>query len=226
VPFAPGRTDATQEQTDVASFAVLEPTADGFRNYLRPGHWKLSRPELLVDKASLLTLTAPEMTVLVGGLRVLNANFGQSKARRLHQAARHADQRLLRQPARHEHRSGRSPPVRRRLRGPRPQDRRTKWTAPASTSSSAPTPSSAPSPRSTPPPTRKEKFVHDFVAAWTKVMNLDRFDLFVQLAENLGESWTKCQGTTSVVPKMQQKERGLQPLRDAFRKESVPVPQS
>jgi catalase-peroxidase len=77
VGFAPGRMDATQEQTDVASFAVLEPVADGFRNYLRKG-LEGSAAELLVDKANLLTLTAPEMTVLVGGLRSLNANFGQS----------------------------------------------------------------------------------------------------------------------------------------------------
>src|SRR5262249_36141076 len=75
VPFALGRTDASQEMTDVDSFAVLEPTADGFRNYVRKGHVRPS-PELLVDRAHLLTLTAPEMTVLVGGLRVLNANFG------------------------------------------------------------------------------------------------------------------------------------------------------
>ena len=78
VPFAPGRTDASQEQTDVESFAVLEPTADGFRNYLRAGE-ELSPETLLVDRAYLLTLTAPEMTVLVGGMRALNANFGQSK---------------------------------------------------------------------------------------------------------------------------------------------------
>jgi catalase-peroxidase len=78
VPFSPGRTDATQEQTDVHSFAVLEPAADGFRNYLRKG-LEGSAAELLVDKASLLTLTAPEMTVLLGGLRALNANFGQSE---------------------------------------------------------------------------------------------------------------------------------------------------
>jgi len=77
VPFSPGRTDASQEQTDVHSFAVLEPTADGFRNYLRNGHQ--SPAEELVDKAQLLTLTVPEMTVLVGGMRALNANFGQSK---------------------------------------------------------------------------------------------------------------------------------------------------
>ncbi len=78
VPFSPGRTDASQEQTDVHSFAVLEPTADGFRNYLRNGDPRTAE-ERLVDRAQLLTLTAPEMTVLVGGLRALNANFGQSK---------------------------------------------------------------------------------------------------------------------------------------------------
>jgi catalase-peroxidase len=77
VPFSPGRTDASQEQTDVHSFAVLEPTSDGFRNYLRNGHQ--TPAEELVDRAQLLTLTAPEMTVLVGGMRALNANFGQSK---------------------------------------------------------------------------------------------------------------------------------------------------
>ena len=78
VPFAPGRTDALQEQTDVESFAVLEPTADGFRNYVGKGHQRTAE-ELLVDRAQMLTLTAPEMTVLVGGLRVLNANVGQSE---------------------------------------------------------------------------------------------------------------------------------------------------
>ncbi len=78
VPFTPGRTDATQDQTDVESFAVLEPVADGFRNYLRT-EYTLSAEELLIDRAQLLTLTAPEMTVLVGGLRVLNANTGQSQ---------------------------------------------------------------------------------------------------------------------------------------------------
>jgi catalase-peroxidase len=78
VPFAPGRTDASQEQTDVDSFAVLEPTADGFRNYLET-RYGVSAEELLVDKAQLLTLTAPQITVLIGGLRVLNANVGQSQ---------------------------------------------------------------------------------------------------------------------------------------------------
>jgi catalase-peroxidase len=78
VPFTPGRTDASQEQTDVHSFAVLEPTADGFRNYLKT-KYTVSAEELLVNRAQLLTLTAPEMTVLIGGMRVLNANFGQSQ---------------------------------------------------------------------------------------------------------------------------------------------------
>ena len=78
VPFTPGRMDASQEQTDVASFAVLEPKADGFRNYLK-AKYAVSAEELLVDKSQLLTLTAPEMTVLIGGMRVLNANFGQTQ---------------------------------------------------------------------------------------------------------------------------------------------------
>ncbi|HTG82864.1 MAG TPA: catalase/peroxidase HPI [Geobacteraceae bacterium] len=77
VPFTPGRTDASQEQTDVTSFAVLEPAADGFRNYLK-ARYAVTAEELLVDRAQLLTLTAPELTVLVGGMRVLNANVGQS----------------------------------------------------------------------------------------------------------------------------------------------------
>jgi catalase-peroxidase len=79
IPFSPGRTDASQSQTDVHSFAVLEPVADGFRNYLRNGHAMLPAEELLVDRSQLLKLTAPEMTVLIGGLRALNANYGQSK---------------------------------------------------------------------------------------------------------------------------------------------------
>jgi catalase-peroxidase len=78
VPFTPGRTDASQEQTDVESFAVLEPKADGFRNYSAHGP-RCPAEHLLIDKATLLTLSAPEMTVLVGGLRVLNANYKQSK---------------------------------------------------------------------------------------------------------------------------------------------------
>jgi len=98
----PGRTDASQEQTDVESFAVLEPTADGFRNYLRAGE-KLSPETLLLDRAYMLRLTAPQMTVLIGGMRALNANVAQSHHARPHGPARDADQRLLREPARHEH---------------------------------------------------------------------------------------------------------------------------
>ncbi len=78
VPFVPGRADASQEQTDVETFEALEPTADGFRNYLRPGE-KLPPETLLLDRANLLTLSAPEMTVLIGGMRALNANFGQAQ---------------------------------------------------------------------------------------------------------------------------------------------------
>jgi catalase-peroxidase len=78
IPFTPGRTDASQEQTDTHSFAVMEPRADGFRNYLRPGNQRPAE-ELLIDRAQLMKLTAPEMTVLVGGMRALNANFGQTK---------------------------------------------------------------------------------------------------------------------------------------------------
>ena len=78
VPFTPGRTDASQEQTDIESFSVLEPFADGFRNYQK-AKYSVSAEDLLVDRAQLLTLTAPEMTVLIGGMRVLNANYGKSQ---------------------------------------------------------------------------------------------------------------------------------------------------
>ena len=102
VPFTPGRTDASQEQTDVESFVNLEPRADGFRNYVGKGN-RLPTEYLLLDKANLLTLSAPELTVLVGGLRVLGANYDGSKLGRPHHRPRIADQRLLRQPARHGH---------------------------------------------------------------------------------------------------------------------------
>ena len=102
VPFTPGRMDASQEQTDVESFAVLEPVADGFRNFQK-ARFAVSAEALLIDRAQLLTLTAPEMTVLVGGMRVLNTNVDGSKHGVFTHAARGADQRLLRQPARHAH---------------------------------------------------------------------------------------------------------------------------
>ena len=155
VPFTPGRTDASQEQTDVESFAVLEPDADGFRNYLGEGH-EVPAEHLLIERAFRLTLSAPEMTVLVGGLRALNANTGAVERRRVHQAARDADQRLLREPPRHGH--GVEADVRRRgdVRGPRPRRRAMPSGPPAaSTSSSVRTPSSARSRRSTRATTRR-----------------------------------------------------------------------
>jgi catalase-peroxidase len=176
VPFSPGRTDASQKQTDVHSFAVLEPTADGFRNYLRNGDPRTAE-ERLVDRAQLLTLTAPEMTVLVGGLRALNANFGQSQhgvfTNRPGTLTNDFFVNLLDMNTKWQP-SSTSEGV---YEG---RDRKTgelKWTgtrvdlifgsnsqlraiAEVYASDDA-----------------KERFVNDFVAAWNKVMNLDRFDL-------------------------------------------------
>ena len=123
VPFSPGRTDASEDQTDVESFAVLEPTADGFRNFRGNGH---GRPavELLVDRAELLTLTAPEMTVLVGGLRALNANSGRSALGVFTRPAGDVDQRFLREPARHGYRMAGVRRIRRPVRGARSHDGR------------------------------------------------------------------------------------------------------
>ncbi len=176
VPFAPGRTDASQEQTDVDSFAVLEPIADGFRNYLK-GKFTIPSEALLVDKAHLLTLTAPELTVLVGGLRVLNTNVGQTKhgvfTKRPEALTNDFFLNLLDMGTEWK-------PVSDAQDVFEGRDRKTgavKWTgtrvdlvfgsnsqlravAEVYGSSDA-----------------QEKFVHDFVAAWNKVMNLDRFDL-------------------------------------------------
>jgi catalase-peroxidase len=176
VPFAPGRTDASQDQTDVTSFAVLEPTADGFRNYVRAGV-KLPAEHLLVDRADLLTLTASEMTVLVGGLRVMNANFGQSPhgvlTDRPGTLTNDFFVNLL--DMRTEWKvSTSSEEV---FEG---RDRATaelRWTGTAvdlvfgSNSQLRAISEVYAFDDST------EKFVHDFVAAWDKVMNLDRFDL-------------------------------------------------
>ena len=176
VPFTPGRTDAVQEQTDVESFAVLEPTADGFRNYLRAGE-KLPAEHLLVERADLLTLTAPEMTVLIGGLRALNANFGGSAhgvfTDRPGTLTNDFFVNLL-----DMNTVWTASDALGRVRGSRPRlGRAAGGRAQPSTWSSARTRSSARSRRSTRARTRKAKFVRDFVAAWDKVMNLDRFDL-------------------------------------------------
>jgi len=176
VPFSPGRTDASQKQTDAHSFAVLEPAADGFRNYLRNGDPRPAE-ERLVDKAQLLTLTAPEMTVLIGGLRALGANFGQSK----HGVFTHRPETLTNdffvnlldmhtkwQP------SSTSEGV---YEGRDHKTGELKWTGTrvdlifGSNSQLRAIAEIYASDDS------KETFVKDFVAAWNKVMNLDRFDL-------------------------------------------------
>jgi catalase-peroxidase len=176
VPFAPGRTDASQEQTDVESFAVLEPTADGFRNYLRAGHRK-SAEELLVDRACMLTLTAPEMTVLVGGMRVLNANVGQSKlgvfTKRPETLSNDFFVNLLDMNTKWQA-SSTSEHV---FEGHDHGTDELKWTGTAvdlvfGSNSQLRALSEVYACDDS-----KEMFVRDFVAAWDKVMNLDRFDL-------------------------------------------------
>ena len=176
VPFAPGRTDASQEQSDVASFAVLEPKADGFRNYLR-ANLPVSAEELLVDRAQLLTLTAPELTVLIGGLRVLDANFAQSRhgvfTARPGALSNDFFVNLLDMGTTWQAASDAGDVFEGR-------DRATgalKWTGTrvdlifgsnSQLRAVAEVYASADS---------QAAFVRDFVAAWTKVMNLDRFDL-------------------------------------------------
>jgi catalase-peroxidase len=175
VPFTPGRMDASQEQTDADSFAPLEPTADGFRNYISAKQ-RLSPEELLVDRAQLLTLTAPEMTVLVGGLRVLGANAGKSKhgvfTRRPETLTNDFFVNLLDMRTQWQPSAGSENVYEGR-------DRKTnevKWTGTradlifgshSQLRALAEVYACADS---------KEKFVKDFVAAWTKVMNLDRFE--------------------------------------------------
>jgi catalase-peroxidase len=175
VPFAPGRTDASQAQTDVESFAYLEPVADGFRNYLK-AKFTVPAEELLIDKAQLLTLTAPEMTVLVGGLRVLGANHGKSQhgvfTKRPETLSTDFFVNLLDMGTEWKPTSDENV-----LEGHDRKSGKLKWTgtrvdlifgsnselrALAEVYGSA---------------DAQEKFVKDFVAAWTKVMNADRFDL-------------------------------------------------
>jgi len=176
VPFTPGRMDASQEQTDVESFAVLEPIADGFRNYVKTKYAPLAE-HLLVDRAQLLTLTAPEMTVLVGGMRVLNTNFGQTRygvfTKRQGSLTNDFFVNLLDMSTTWKATSE----DRYLFEGGNRKTGKVKWTgtrvdlifgsnsqlrALAEVYGSA---------------DAEERFVHDFVAAWAKVMNLDRFDL-------------------------------------------------
>ena len=175
VPFSPGRTDASQEQTDVESFAVLEPMADGFRNYIRPDLVD-SAAELLIDKAQLLTLSAPEMTALIGGLRVLGANFGQST----HGVFTATPETLSNDffvnllDMRTRWQRAAEPGV---LEGRDRSSGALKWTGTAVDlvfGSNAQLRALAEVYASS---DGKEVFARDFVKAWTKVMNLDRYDL-------------------------------------------------
>jgi len=176
VPFAPGRTDASQEQTDVESFAVLEPTADGFRNYVRGGE-KLSPETLLVERAFMLNLSAPEMTVLTGGLRVLNANHGQAP----HGVFTDRPETLtndffvnLLQPGTEWKSSAAAENV---YEGRDPATGDVRWTATAVDLVFGANPQLRAIAEVYASHDGQEKFVPDFVAAWDKVMNLDRFDL-------------------------------------------------
>jgi catalase-peroxidase len=174
VPFSPGRTDATQEQTDVESFAVLEPTADGFRNYFRAGE-TLSPEEALVERAFMLNLTAPEMTVLLGGMRALNANAGQSKHGVLTNRAETLSNdffvNLLDMntewketgPYQYEGRDRASGQV--------------KWTGTSVDLVFGSNSQLRALAEVYAQDDSKEKFAQDFAKAWDKVMNLDRFDL-------------------------------------------------
>jgi catalase-peroxidase len=176
VPFTPGRTDASQDQTDADSFAVLEPQADGFRNYVRPG-LEGAASEMLLDKAQLLTLTAPQMTVLVGGLRVLGANVGGARhgvfTRRTGSLTNDFFVNLLDMNTQWQ-KSTTEAGV---LEG---RDRKTgqlEWTGTVAdlvfgSNSQLRALAEVYASRDA-----QDIFVRDFVAAWTKVMNLDRFDL-------------------------------------------------
>ena len=176
VPFTPGRTDASQEMTDVASFAVLEPTADGFRNYQRKGDDRPA-PELLVDRARQLTLTAPEMTVLIGGLRVLNANFGQSELGVFTQRPGSLTNDFFVNLLDIGTEWRKSSQVEHVYEG---HDRRTgavKWTGAAVDLVFGSHSQLRAVAEFYACDDSQQAFVRDFVAVWDKVMNLDRFDL-------------------------------------------------
>jgi catalase-peroxidase len=176
VPFAPGRTDASQEQTDVESFAVLEPAFDGFRNYLRPGE-KLSPETLLVERAYMLSLSAPEMALLVGGLRALNANAGQSAhgvfTDRPETLTNDFFVNLLDSGTEWTASASSENVYEGRDRG----TGEVKWTGTAVDLVFGSHSQLRALAEVYAQDDSKEKFVRDFVAAWDKVMNLDRFDL-------------------------------------------------
>jgi catalase-peroxidase len=176
VPFNPGRTDASQGQTDVESFAVLEPVADGFRNYLKT-KYAVSAEELLVDRAQLLTLTAPEMTVLVGGMRVLNANFGQSQhgvfTKRPEALTNDFFVNLLDMSTTWKATSEDEDVFEGRDRA----TGKLKWTGTRVDLIFGSNSQLRALAEVYGCEDSQEKFLHDFVAAWNKVMNLDRFDL-------------------------------------------------
>jgi len=176
VPFTPGRMDASQQQTDVESFSVLEPVADGFRNYLK-GKYTVSAEELLIDKAQLLTLTAPEMTVLVGGMRVLNANVGKSQhgvfTKRPETLTNDFFVNLLDMGTEWK-------PVSKDADVFEGRDRsagKVKWTGTRVDLIFGSNSQLRALAEVYACEDSGEKFVHDFVAAWNKVMNADRFDL-------------------------------------------------
>jgi len=176
VPFTPGRTDASQEQTDVVSFAVLEPAADGFRNYLKT-KYAVTAEEMLVDRAQLLTLTAPEMTVLIGGMRVLNANFGQSQhgvfTKRPETLTNDFFVNLLDMSTAWKATSEDEDVFEGR-------DRATgelKWTGTRADLIFGSNSQLRALAEVYGCEESQEKFLHDFVAVWNKAMNLDRFDL-------------------------------------------------
>ena len=175
VPFTPGRTDALQDQTDTVSFAVLEPVADGFRNYLKT-KYSISAEELLVDRAQLLTLTAPELTVLIGGMRVLNTNFGQSQhgvfTKRPETLTNDFFMNLLDMST-----EWKATPDENVFEG---RDRTTgelKWTGTRVDLIFGSNSQLRASAEVYACEDSREKFVQDFIAAWNKVMNLDRFDI-------------------------------------------------
>ncbi len=175
VPFAPGRTDASQAQTDVESFAVLEPAADGFRNYVRPG-LEEKAAELLVDKAQLLTLTAPEMTVLIGGMRALGANFDHSGhgvfTQRPGTLSNDFFVNLLDMGTQWTRSASAGV-----LEGRDRASGQLKWTATVTDLVFGSNSQLRALAEVYAASDAQAKFVSDFVAAWTKVMNLDRFDL-------------------------------------------------